>query len=397
MNTRWGMGKYDGYGYSITAAEGEGTALFLFNQTYGNAVIENLTLVSTSSLGLSVTADPWEVTNLTIANVNAEVLDGATLNLQDQSNYAFLITGSIFNYTEGNQTITIDDCHINASVQNTGTCTGGFIGSGYYPKQTSETTYEISGSPIVTIRNSSMTGSIIGNTQAGLITGNSAYNRHTTAMLTTIEDTTEREAAARNLMRVENVTFNGTITATYADVFSDYGATGENEFIFNTLYAKAIQGEWEIGNRSSNPLENMGLKLYKTETGYATNGATGYTFTLAFNVQAIEISNSVMNGRNVLIPLEIVESATEVKTGTYIHAYDVDTAITENIIESTDELDYSYDCEGGFDVAIVTTEDNTYLIFADPDNTVTVNSSVITEIYGYENGVYVGSVRINQN
>lgn len=384
-------GEYDGNEYSITAAEGEGTALFLFNQTYGNAVIENLTLVSTSSLGLSVTADPWNVTNLTIANVNAEVLNGATLNLTDQSNFAFLITGAIFNYTEGNQTITIDNCHINASVQNTGTCTGGFIGSGYFPSET------IDVSPVVTIRNSSMTGNIIGNTQAGLITGNSAYNSNTTTMLATIEDTTGREAAARNLMRLENVTFNGTITATYADVFSDYGATGDNEFIFNTLYANEINGTWEIGNRTSNPLDNMALELYKTDTGYATNGAEGYTFTLAFNVQAIEISNTVMNGRNVLIPLEIVASGTQVKTGTYIHAYDVDTAIEKGIIENADGLVYSYDCEGGFDVAIVTNVDNTYLIFADLDNTVTVNSSVITEIYGYENGVYVGSVRINQN
>lgn len=393
-------GEYNGNGRSITAAEVEGTALFLFNQTYGDVVVENLTLVSTDSLGLSVTVDPWHVTNLTIANVNAEVLDNATLNLTDQSNFAFLITGAIFNSTEGNQTITIDNCHINASVQNTGTCTGGFIGSGYYPNRTGDNTYLVEGSPIVTIRNSSMTGDIVGQTQAGLITGNSAYNSHTTAMLSAIEDEDEREATARNLMRVENVTFNGTITATYADVFSDYGATGANEFIFNALYAEAIQGEWEIGNRSSNPLENMNLELYKTDSGYATNGAEGYTFTLAFNVQAIEISNVVMNGRNVLIPLEIVESDTgntKVKTGSNIHAYDVDTAITKRIIKSGEELDYSYDCEGGFDVAIVTSGDNTYLIFADPDNTVTVDSSVITEIYGYQDGVYVGSVRINQN
>ena len=382
-------GVYDGNNKTISAAQLESSkAIALLQNVYGTTIIENLTLVSNKNVGLSTTVDPWYVDNLTIANIKATANEKVDF---DQANFGFLMMGSICDDRTNPskpQNITIKDCNVNASIQNTAHSTGGFIGSGYFPAQD----YDMC--PILTISNCSMTGDISGNTYAGLILGNPAYHTYIDQMcqMNNITDETDKANKVKAIVNVQNITFNGNIEAKYAGLFS---ANGSDIFL-NKIYENTTQGTYQFTTKSNLLDQISDLKIFTSDNGYFINN-NKYSYKLAFNVSAIGVTGGEMNGRNVLIPLTYISENSDMllNTGNSIHAYDYNTAINQNIITASDQLNYNYICEGGFPVAIVKKDANTYLIF-DSSKVTTVDSAVTTYVYGYQNDAFVGSKVINQ-
>lgn len=384
-------GVYNGNDHSISATTEIEGALPLFNQVYGSTRIENLTLVSNKNVGLSTTVDPWEVDDLTLSNITATSAEKVIL--ENQSNFGFLLMGCVYDArTEPSNTpqrITIENCTVNASVQNTATCTAGFIGSGYYP---SEESYDKC--PILTITNCSMNGDITGNTYAGIVFGNPSYHSAIDTMLTnsSLSDATDKTEKVKAIVNLNNVTFDGNVIADHAGIFSANG----NTILLNDIYKDDIKGTHNITNRT-NPFSDKDLKVYTSNNGYTIND-NQYSYNLIFKVSVIGITGGVKNGRDVIVPLAYAadnEQNTLLSTENAIHAYDYNTAVTQNIIESGTELNYTYDCEGAYPVAIVEKDNNTYLIF-DSSKVTSVDSKVTTYVYGYSNGEFIGSKLISQ-
>lgn len=382
-------GIYDGNNKTISAVQSESSkAIALFQNVYGTTTIENLTLVSNKKVGLSTTVDPWYVDNLTIANIKATANEKVNF---DQANFGFLMMGSVYDARttpSEPQKITIKDCNVNASIQNTAHSTGGFIGSGYLPAQD----YDMC--PVLTIINCSMTGDISGNNYAGLILGNPAYHTYIDQMcqMNNITDETDKANKVKAIVNVQNITFNGNIEAKYAGLFS---ANGSDIFL-NKIYENTTQGTYQFTTKSNLLDQISDLKIFTSDNGYFINN-NKYSYKLAFNVSAIGVTGGEMNGRNVLIPLTYTSENSDMllNTGNSIHAYDYNTAINQSIITASDQLNYNYICEGGFPVAIVKKDANTYLIF-DSSKVTTVDSAVTTYVYGYQNDAFVGSKVINQ-
>lgn len=386
-------GVYDGNDCSISAI-GDGSVqgmVTLFSNVYGTTNIQNLNLVSNKHVGLTVTADPWGVDNLTISGINATATEKVVLN---QANYAFLMAGCVFDAREDKaaerQKVTVENCTVNASVENTAHSSGGFLGSGYYPAQ------QLNESPVLTVRNCSMTGSIVGNTQAGVVYGNPAYLSKIDTMMTNsnITDEADRIAKVKEIVVVDNITFNGVVKAKQAGIFG----SNNQDLLLNKAYKDkdTLKGEYIISDAVTNPLDALDLRVYTSESGFGINNDR-YSYNLVFRVSAINLEDGVMNSRDIIIPLSYVaesESSELLQTGTSVHAYDTNTAIANSIITAVDVLDYKYVCEG-IPVAIVAQEGKTYLIF-DSDHVKSVDSSVNTYVYGYTNDEYIGSKTINQ-
>lgn len=383
-------GEYDGGHHRIVASSASAKkAVCLFSGVYGTTTIRDLTLVSGPSVGLTTTVDPWYVDHLTISGITAE--SEGTVILENQSNFGFLMMGCVFDYRSNPtapQEIVIENCSVNASVQNTADCTAGFIGAGYYPAETKAMC------PRLVIRNCTMNGNVSGNTYAGLVFGNPSYHAIIDKMLTnsSITEEAERLAAVKELVVLENVAFHGSVEAKSAGLFS----ANNSKILLNEAYQGAVKGSYTINGDVYDALTGLDLKVYAADSGYQINDQL-YTYKLIFKVQAIDVADGTMNGRDVMLPLTYAEKPDEgrlLKTGAAIHAYDFKTAKEQHIIGEEDSLEYRYSCEG-IPVAVVTDGENTYLIF-DSNYVQHVDSTVTTYVYGYDGSDYVGSKVLNQ-
>ena len=120
--------------------------------------------------------------------------------------------------------------------------------------------------------------------------------------------------------------------------------------------------------------------------------STAYTYELILKIQSINyIEGGVSNGRNLVLSLTKIseQTGTALKTGNYIYAYNVSKAIENGIISQSeaDSLSYNYNVEG-WEVALISKGDYTYIIFTDE---VIVDSSVNSYVYAYTNdGTLIG-------
>ena len=402
-------GSYDGNGYSISIAPDYKGVISLFVETLGNTVLNDITTRAAENGALSLTTYAECQTSLTISNCTAEMQSGvSSVKLNNVGNFGFFIYYFVQDnrqYAEdyadatlptseltGRQTVTLDNCVVNANVQNTGTCTGGFIGSGYLAGST------IENSPLVTIRNCTFNGYIIGNNQAGLIFGNSAYNSSINDVLKNYAD--DQIEKSKELFVLKNIQLNGTVTADQANLFS-----GTSDFVLNQAYLDIVSEKFT--NRTGNELP-ANLTVGRDGTGAYTINDNQYRYQLVFKVSAIylnESKTSYSNGRDILINLTSVENNSNsqiVTTSGYVIAYDTETAKTQPDLTADDiqELNYCYNCEN-HKVAVLVKNGKTYLIFSNDTasyvNTKDRGQSVQVYVYAFDNtGRFVGKKSINQ-
>ena len=240
-----------------------------------------------------------------------------------------------------------------------------------------------------------MNGNVSGQKYAGLLFGNPSYHAYIDVMLKNsgITDQTEQLEKVRELVVLENITFNGVVRAENAGIFSANGT----KILLNEAYRDAIEGQYTIADNKTNPLDALDLKVYQGTDGYQINDDQ-YDYKLIFKVTAIEVEGGTMNGRDVMIPLSYAAAPGEdtlLKTGDAVYAYDAETAVEKGIIQADTELAYDYLCEGN-PVAIVSAEDGrTYLIF-DSASVKHVDSAVTTYVYGYAGDLFLGDKMISQ-
>ena len=378
-------GGYDGGNYKISVPTAQKSAVVpLFWYPVGDVSISNLNLYSSSNVGLPFCYMGAASRELKFVNCTTNVVNNDILKV-NVGNFGFFVYYSIYDSRstnpadfaeedsrlinipqdlEGQQKVIFENCINYGSVQNIGTCVAAFIGQSIYP------------TTVLEMKNCINYGDIMGSSQAGLIIGNaSALSSYISSF--SFDD-----------YILENVFNEGYITADAADIFSD-GSTG-----FSEHFAALIQGNGKIENAKDNAIAAKDLVIYQENGNYYINEgeSTAYTYELIFKVQSINyIEGGVSNGRNLVINLEKVSEqiGTVLKTGTYIYAYNVSKALEKGVISQSeaDGLSYSYNVEG-WEVALITKGDYTYIIFTDD---VIVDSPVNCYVYAYTNdGTLIG-------
>lgn len=381
-------GIYDGGNYTITAPETTSPSFtYLFRDAYGNTTFKNLNIKSTSNCGLSLFSnyDP-AYESLIISNIHSSAVDNAIVEI-NTNNFGFLIINYIGDdYSDSRniqQLTTIENCTNTASLVNLGTCAGAFIGSGYYLSSERNTNHEK-----LIVRNCSNSGNITSSTYAGLICGNPAY-------LPRVEQLINDTTPASTFIEVTSVSNTGTISAS-----SDVGIFGKSTGKLAEAYPNdSIGGKYEkIKNLTGN------YTVYFSDNNFFVKSdsedANTNTYKIYLSVSTLYYDHEAnLFGNSIRFPFDASIAANENESlldTTKIHAYDLNSAIKNNIV--TAETKLSYQTYNGYEVALFEKEGVLYLILKNSEGKVDyVDSNVSTLLYAFNGDTYIGYKQISQS
>ena len=285
------------------------------------------------------------------------------------SNFGFLVINAIYTNGNNNPVYNFKNITNNVNLENTGTCTGVFIGSG--PCFNVKTT--------LNFENCVNNGNITGADSVGYLYGNSAY-------IDSIEETDI-------VINVTNCINKGYMMGTKENCIVEFAPKLTE---LNEKYQNLCGGQYIKGNC----LSNKKFTINQNGSDFTINiNDTSYEYKLALNINAIYFLKSgekwteddvktitpeswsekwdVSNGTKHFIELSIDTNT----TGDFnsFKAMDCVTAKNNGVIDSNFNA-YNQD---GF--AIVIKNDINYVVF-DVNENVYINSSVSLLVYAYTNG-----------
>lgn len=367
-------GTYDGNGYTLTRDYNEGETDCLINEINGATTIKNLDFYMSDATSLIWTADWGTDYGVTFDNVTTNSLSDEVL-AANSTNFGFFIVNALYTPADCSVRYVFKDCVNNVNIQNVGTCTAVFIGSGPCAN----------GELIIDYINCVNNGAISGASYVGYFFGNPSYI-----------DSMRQEEYPNSAINATNCVNNGLISSVndtavvaaapnFSDEVPDSVLTGTGSFL------------------AGNAIKDLTYTIHQNGTSFAIDtNETKYTYKLVLSVNAIywtkdgsawsdehtaDISDrnlsEVSNGRKYLISLPIDASASG-DLGSFA-AYDVRTAVKEGIIADTNGL--TFNAEG---YALVVSGTNTYMIFNLTEDYY-VNSGVSILLYAYEGNALVGT------
>lgn len=370
-------GEYDADGHSITIASSDSTTgdVAVLFQEHLEIVVKNLTTYSRENGLLCVFESYENGSTITLSNIKTRVVDNATVKINN-SNSAFLLHG----HTSSGNIITIENCDVNGSLTNTGTCTAAFIGGGLGWSSTFGGRYTT-----LTMRNCSYTGKITGSAQAGLILGNATHFNYVTF------------EQADSFITLDNVVNAGTISA-ISNAGGIFSTANTIAVELGQKYVAAIGGSYIKGD---NVLTGADIEIYFDGTNFTIGGedyTSEYTYQLGISPSRVTVEDgSSFDGRTLFITLQASTSAgTVFDTKLAHHAYNYNAAVTAGVLAGTEELNYSYIFENAYDVALYVKDGNVYMIFEEGTNGYPkVNCAVSFSVIAIDKaGNQVGSVRL---
>ena len=372
-------GTYDGNGYDLIRPEnfGKGQTAAVIIEIVGHTTIKNVDLYMYDATALIGTADWGTCYGVDMENITTNAATENVLKC-NINNFGFLIIDAIYTGSESPVTYNFKNCVNNASVENSGTCTGVFVGSGPCANGTLIINY------VDCINN----GEIVGSSSVGYLYGNSAY----------IESMRQPEYPDSKI-NVSNCVNNGILRSNaenpivavapkYSDVVPDTMVTGKGSL----LATNAIKDlEFTIAQSGTNfsittDNENYNYKLvFSVGATYFTKDGEAWTDEHTADIPNRNLSE-VSNGIKHLYDLSV---ATEDTTGDLltVKAYDKRTVVSEGVLtaEEVDALSYNAD-----NYALYIKDNVTYMVFNVTDNYY-INSSVSVLLYAYDTeGALVG-------
>lgn len=366
-------GTYDGGGYKIKKTQ----TGYLFANLIGHAAVKNVTIIMDAPVSIFWCADWGTAYGADFENITFDTEPSGKVISCNATNYGLVVLNAL--YTSGDATPTYNFKNItnHVSLQNAGTCTGVFVGSG--PCFNTKTT--------VNYINCKNTGDITGSSTVGLLYGNYAY-------IATM-------AESGSTIYVSGCSNTGTLTALNANGIAALapkydGVTGQTQ--------EQVGGNYVSGNS----LSSSDITIKQSNDNFAvTSAEDGTTYRMALNVgaeywtldgQAWEDSDTeaveagqwstvanVSNGMKYM--KEITANANVVGNLQSFYAYDKVTAVKQNVLTQTeaDSLTFS----GQY--TIVVKGGKNYMII-DTDDTYYINSSVSVYLYAYDSaGVLTGT------
>ncbi len=364
-------GIYDGGNNSLILSENSiNLDIFPVFTISDSAVIKNLKLYSSAECLMSACSGGGQVRNITLDNVDAYSINNALISI-NTSNAGFLIYSHL--YSDNDMNITLTNCDVNASITNSDTCTGVFIGGSiYWGMQNSPDYRRPTKDHRLTITNCSFTGSVYGNSQAGLIFGNQAgstffigdlVNSTTHEVIIPVEDGrwTAQQAYDHitSHLTIQNVRNNGVISSIGGStVFG--GKDQEIITMLHSYYSPMVGGTFSI---NTNVLSNVNdLSVNYSNGNFYLNGTlpAGYNYELQVTASSIGYSTSnAFNGRSISIPFASGNGGTKISAGGVYLAKDIEGLPSD--------FQYKYLFESSFMVGIyVDSNGALYMVVPDP-------------------------------
>lgn len=372
-------GTYDGNGYDLIRPEnfGKGQTAAVIIEIVGHTTIKNVDLYMYDATALIGTADWGTCYGVDMENITTNAATENVLKC-NINNFGFFIIDAIYTGSESPVTYNFKNCVNNASVENSGTCTGVFVGSGPCANGTLIINY------VDCINN----GEIVGTSSVGYLYGNSAY----------IESMRQPEYKDSTI-NVINCVNNGILRSNaenpivavapkYSDVVPDTMVTGKGSLLatneIKDLEFTIAQSGTNFSITTDN--ENYNYKLvFSVGATYFTKDGEAWTDEHTADIPNRNLSE-VSNGLKYLYDLSV---ATEDTTGDLltVKAYDKRTVVSEGVLtaEEVDALSYNAD-----NYALYIKDNVTYMVFNVTDNYY-INSSVSVLLYAYDTeGALVG-------
>lgn len=349
-------GIYDGGNNEIKISESlVGTVnvpyITLFNPK-GDVVIKNLKTCSSANCLISICFADYS-RNLKLENISA-YSENDTIVQVSGSNAGPLVNTHVYPnyYGYDDFSITIDNCHVNLKLNNSGDCTGVFIGGDVDFGKDCKNGAEIQ------ILNSSFTGTIQSG-HAGLIFGN-GYSIKTDGVVEKI----------KSQLIVSNVVNNGVFRSTSTSDATMFGVNNARTRELHEYFSQYITGS-STYTKYVNVLENVSnVNVYKQGDSYTVAGdglSNNYTYRLALTTTILADDQTEYSGRNIMVPLEFQSEALSTGNlkvgGIYLEA----DARAQGIIPADSVLDYDHIYDAIFTISLyVDNNNNLYIIMKDP-------------------------------
>ena len=364
-------GVYDGgdHQLSFAASVTSDSFFYFFGTIFDSTTFRNMNIMLRSDQPFSmVYSTDWvcDTSDILYENVTIDS-NGATV-LANTSNFGFFGCYLINNFTSAR----FVDCVNNAHLNNGGTSTGVFLGSGwiFYDNLDAKVEY------VNCVNN----GDISGAAQVGLLYGNGAY----TGVYSGSDDSKIETDYSTDLISVENVRNNGVIMSLASS--GGVAAVAPRSETLNSAYQDACGGSYISSSYFS------GKNVYVAQDGvqYSTNvdGASdGITFKIAFNVNVLDNGDGTVSNTTKYF-YDLTTGADVSETNVLTHrAYDLQKATDvfgDDIVNGL-----SFDENG---IAKYVDDGVMYLIFRDkqigrnPESVTPGETGIVVYLYAYNAG-----------
>ena len=375
-------GVYDGNNHSISFGKNvKYSFAYLFSIVFNETTIKNInySLKANQAIAL-VCKNDWfaDRVSLTLENIvidsNGETISSA------QGNFSLFNVYAMFNFSK----IKYVNCVNKANVNNAGTSTGVFIGSGVKIYNSYPATVEFI--------NCANYGNITGTSQVGVLYGNGAY----VGLYDSDSETDDKLAAdyAKEQFVTVDVINTGVITTN-----SDDGVVGlapRSEYL-NSTYQNTVGGTYIKGNYFT------GKNVYVQQNGleYKLNldgSQDGISFKIVFNINLLDNGDGTVS--NTTKYFYNIETDSTISSSNVISHKAYDLAKAKEAFGQDIESKLAFDEQG---IAFYTQENDnvTYLIFRDkqigrnPKTETPGETGVVVYVYAYnEADECIGTYRV---
>ena len=369
-------GTYDGNNKIISFKDNvQYKEAWLFQHVFNKTIIKNMNyqLKKNQPISLVYSTDWYaDTSDLMFQNINID--SNKETVVANSSNFGFFALYTNFNISK----VRYENCVNNANLNNSGTSTGVFLGSGWV--------FDKGATEKIEFINCKNMGNITGTASTGVLYGNSAY------VGSYVGDKKEETEYSENNFVVENVENTGTITSNLnvgkagvapASKLFDSKVKNSGTYIVGGCFdGKTVKVDLSNGNNMK----------------FAVNGSSdGITYKIAFNINVIwNKDNTQSNTTKYFFDIQKDNAvANNVLTASYVA--NSEEIATKNGIEDTSKL--TYNNEG---IAVVVQTNKTILVFKDGsigERKIGTNgsgeSTVSVYLYAYDNdGLCIGTYRV---
>ena len=366
-------GTYDGGGHSISFGDNVNyKSAYLFNIVFNKTTIKNINYNLKKHQAISlVFQNDWKIDAVDLTFENIVIDSNGETIVANANNFGLFSQYTIANILG----VKFVNCTNKANVNNSGTSTGAFLGSGWF--------FEDGAKEKVEYINCKNTGNITGTYYTGVLYGNGAYVGYYQG-----NDKTSNEYLMNNFV-LNNVENTGTISSTLSN-----GKAGiaPNSELFNDKVKNS--GSFLIGGCFDGKKTFVNLTNPNDFKLSIDSSSVGITYKVAFNINIIVNAD----GKTQSNTTKYFYDATLDNTITNTSISNKYIAVSEEIAASKYGIDTSKLSFGNDGIAIEIKDNTTILVFNDSSlNGKTIGkdscgeSSVSVLLYAYDNeGLCIG-------
>lgn len=362
-------GVYDGGNKKLTYNYNGEKCGYVFGETAGYSEFKNINIVmGKTAVALLLTADWGTAHGATFDNISFS--STSAYSNANTTNFGFVVVNALYTNGKGTPVYTFSNITNNVNLQNEGTCTGVFVGSG--PCFNVKT--------VLNYVNCVNNGDVIGN-DVGFLYGNRAY-------IESVEESASEinvsNCINNNLLMSNNESGkHSSFAPGLTELNNKYENSIGGSFVTNSYFAgKTIVVNQEGNKFTINTTDNtVDYKLaFDVSAIYSTKNNQSWDdeSIKVIGTDKWDTIFNVSNGSKYFIDLPIDTTKSGALSGSF-KAYDKKTAANNGFKNLTFENGYT----------IVVKDNTTYLIF-DTAESCYINCKVSLKVYAYANGVLQG-------